>query len=151
MEDFIIRGNEGFIHIVSETIVNENMSGADLWVEFDGFVEIKCGNFYVEKSNIWFTFAEVNNFYLGLTKLMRELTGHLIFEDREKDLVFDVEFKRGSVFIKGTCHDGIYQGGYRSGNKLDFSISSDQSYFVETINQIKEKFIDKYVNIYEGN
>ncbi|WP_438491564.1 WapI family immunity protein [Paenibacillus sp. IHBB 3054] len=135
MHEFVVRGKKGcFVQItIEEAFDFPNMTSHFGGYDVRGIVEIKSGNYYV-KGQLWFSTGEVYQFYDQLIRCMADLDGVAALINSEVNLKLEVKFnKRGQVIIEGYFKEFAHEG-----NELIFEIESDQSFFVETLDGLKQ-------------
>lgn len=135
MNEFVIRGKQGcFIKITLDEVFGfPNMTSHAGGYDTRGTVEIKSGNFYV-KGQLWFSTGETYEFYNQLVRCWKNLDGVATFCNSEADLKIEVKFNnRGQVEIEGYFKEYAPRD-----NELRFKIESNQSFFVETLDGLKE-------------
>lgn len=135
MTQFRISGKNAWIIIkIKET--NIMLSKIDCFEAFDihGLIEIKSRSYFA-KGEISFTLADLYDLYKDLEHSYKNLQGiaHLCSYFPGELEVFIEFMKNGIVVIRGN-----YQEQYNYNNILNFTIDSDQSYFLETIQELKK-------------
>lgn len=136
---FVIKGKEGFIQIG----LNEVFGFPDMTSNFGGYdvqgrIEMKSGNYYVD-GELCFTTGEIYEFHEQLSRCYRELSGVATFWTSEANLKIKVIFnKLGQITIEGFFREKSHQE-----NELKFEMESDQTFFEETIKELK-KIVDYY-------
>ncbi|MFF2157180.1 hypothetical protein ACFVVQ_17970 [Paenibacillus chitinolyticus] len=135
VHEFVVRGKEGgFVKIIIEEVygfpkMTSHFGGYDA----KGTVEIKSGNYYV-KGELWFTTGEAFQFYSQLLRCWTDLDGVATFTNYETNLNLEVKFNnRGQCII-----EGYYKEFAHEDNELKFEIESNQSFFVETLDGLKQ-------------
>ncbi|MFB5193261.1 WapI family immunity protein [Alicyclobacillus fastidiosus] len=134
MNTFVLRAEKGcFIQVVLDEVLGfPNYTSPFGGYDVQGTVEIKSGSYYV-KGELWFTTAEVYEFYNQLLQCWADLNGTAVFWTCETSLKVEVTFNsRGQVTIEGCFKEFAHEE-----NELKFKIQSDQSFFVETIDGLK--------------
>ncbi|MCY9669211.1 hypothetical protein M5X11_30530 [Paenibacillus alginolyticus] len=132
---FFLRGNQGcFVRITFDEVfgfpkLTSPFGGYDV----RGTVEIKSGNYCV-KGELWFSTGEIYEFYNQLSRCFTELKGISSFCTTEANLKLEVAFgHRGQVVIEGYFKEFAHRD-----NELKFEIESNQSFFVETLDGLRE-------------
>lgn len=139
MNGFTIKGNQGFIRIELQNVMNfpkeiSHYGGYDT----EGVVEIKSGSYYV-LGKVWFTTGDVYAFYTQLDKCYRELKGKATFSNYETSLKLEVVCNHfGQVVLQGYFKEKALLE-----NELQFEIESDQSYLSSTLADLR-KIVDHY-------
>lgn len=102
MDDFIIKGKQGFIRIeLQEAFDFPKKTSCFGGYDARGIAEVKSGNYYV-LGDLWFTTGEVYQFYQQLDKCFQKLDGKAEFWNYESNLKVEIEFgKLGHLIIKG--------------------------------------------------
>lgn len=143
MCQFSISGYDGYVKLCINEVYGfpektSHYGGYDV----KGYIEIKSKGYYAS-GDIWFTTGEVFLFYEGLRKAYDDIKGESEFCTTDSGyLKVNVGFQdKGKVFIKG-----IYQETYSSDNELTFVINSDQSYFSDTLRNLK-MIVNEYGNL----
>lgn len=139
MNEFTIKGEQGFIRIELQNVIGfpeetSHFGGYDA----EGIVEIKSGNYYV-LGELWFTTADVYEFYKQLDNCYRELKGMAVFWNYETSLKLEVVFNHlGQVILQGYFKEKAHME-----NELQFEMESDQSFLTSTLEDLR-KFVDHY-------
>lgn len=141
MDEFIVGGKTGFVRIsVSEVYDYPDRLSPFGGYDVKGYIEIKSGNYHV-LGGLWFTTAEVYEFFEALQRNMDTLSGEALFETYESNLELSVIFKSlGHIRIKGR-----YIEVSSTENELIFGFDSDQSYMFSTLTELR-RFVEKYGN-----
>lgn len=140
MNEFIIKGKQGFIRIGLNEIYgfpNETsyLGGFDV----KGIVEIKSGSYFVKNAEIWFSTGQVYEFFTQLQKCYNNLKGFVTFSESENNLKINLSFNKfGQINIQGYFQEVAHHE-----NILQFEFESEQSYFVSTLHQLKD-IVDQY-------
>jgi hypothetical protein len=82
---------------------------------------------------------ELERLHSDLKECVDHLTGTVVFENMEADLLVKIVFqKRGNAEISGEAKPGIFprRDGDLGQGRLAFSFGSDQSYLAETVRQL---------------
>jgi hypothetical protein len=135
VHEFVVRGKEGsFIQIaLDEAFDFPNMTSHFGGYDARGIVEIKSGNYYI-KGELWFSTGEIYEFYNRLVRCFTDLQGVATFCTSEANLKLEVKFNnRGQVVIEGYFKEFAHEY-----NELKFEIESNQSFFVETLDGLKQ-------------
>jgi len=141
MNEFTIKGNQGFVRIKLQNVSGfpkdiSHFGGYDA----EGIVEIKSGNYYV-LGELWFTTGDVYEFYKQLDKCYCELKGMATFQNYETSLKLEVVFKElGQVVLQGYFIEKAYME-----NELQFEIESDQTFLSYTLEDLRT-FVGHYGN-----
>ncbi|WP_141638407.1 hypothetical protein [Leptospira weilii] len=137
--EFSIAGEQGFIKITIREVFGfpdetSYLGGYDC----NCFIEIKSKG-YNASGNFWCSTGILYDFYTELSIFYKKLEGTLEFKSPEYQLEFSLSFDNyGHFVIKGNYDEqGLGE------NSLIFSIESDQSYLVSTINSLR-KIVSKY-------
>ncbi|NPV90892.1 MAG: hypothetical protein HPY50_08975 [Firmicutes bacterium] len=133
---FGLNGTNGFIKIRIQELydIPHYTSGWDA----RGDVEIECDH-YKASGEIYFSTGQIDDFYQQLKKCQDIVKGTANFENYELNLKFTLTYdSSGHVSIEGS-----YQEYPHRKSKLYFEIDSDQSFFNETLKQLR-KIIKEY-------
>ncbi|GBG58439.1 hypothetical protein SPFL3102_02161 [Sporomusaceae bacterium FL31] len=107
-----------------------------------GNIEIQCGSKgrYSANGELYFSTGQVYTFYHQLNHAYENLSGKVVFiNEYDKTLEVKIEFDdKGRVLITGR-----YQEFTHENNVLIFEISSDQTYFFATIQELRT-IVKKY-------
>ncbi|WP_139997450.1 hypothetical protein [Paenibacillus paridis] len=140
MKGFVIRGKLGcYLQITLDELfgfpkTTSHFGGYDV----KGTVEIKSGSYFV-MGELWFSTGEIYLFYNQLVQCYKDLEGVAKFCSSETNLEFEIKFRnRGQVFIQGA-----YKEFESLDNELKFEIESNQSFYLETLEGLRE-----IVNLY---
>lgn len=143
MNEFVVRGKQGcFIRITLDEVfgfpkMTSHFGGYDA----KGAAEIKSGNYYV-KGEVWFSTGETYEFYNQLVQCWTDLDGVATFCTSEANLKLEVKFNnRGQVVIEGYFKEFADRD-----NELKFEIESNQSFFVESLDGLRE-IVNHYGNL----
>jgi len=140
MYEFFLRGNQGcFVSItIDEVFGFPNLTSHFGGYDVRGSVEIKSGNYYV-KGELWFSTGEIYEFYNQLARRFTDIKGVASFCTTEANLKLEVTFgHRGQVLIEGYFKEFAHKD-----NELKFEIESNQSFFEETLEGLRE-FVSDY-------
>ncbi|TCZ79319.1 hypothetical protein E0485_05495 [Paenibacillus albiflavus] len=135
MDYFLIKGEEKEQIKVS---LNEVYGFPDTTSPFGGYdvrwiVEITSGNYYTT-GELWYTTGEISLFYEGLLKAYKNCSGILQYITYETNLEISLEFiKLGKLEVKGR-----YKERFDKDNELIFCFETNQSYLIETIEQLQQ-------------
>ena len=129
-----IKGNNGkvIIEIVEVVSIKESdiYHGSDIWTN----IKITSGNFSGEGSGI-FSSLDIQSFYEELTSCYNKLFGSAkLIAYRDCDFELNLNFDK---YGKVTC-SGHFDESWESNNSLKFRYESDQTFFEETLSELKE-------------
>ncbi|MDH6371724.1 hypothetical protein M2444_003523 [Paenibacillus sp. PastF-3] len=140
MYEFVVRGKQGcYVNITLDEVfgypnATSHFGGYDV----RGTAELKSGNYYV-KGELWFSTGQTYEFYNQLARCYTDLMGIATFCNSEANLKIDINFNnRGQVVIEGYFKEFAHQD-----NELKFEIESNQSFFIETLDGLRE-IVDHY-------
>ena len=140
MFEFKIEGKEGYIELaILEVFGFPQNTSHNGGYDAKGYIKIKSRGYYAE-GEIWISTGEVYLLYEGLKSAYEKLEGKVEFYATDGNyLKVDIEFlERGNVSIKG-----VYEESYTYENELKFTIDSNQSYFEQTLRDLK-LIVDEY-------
>ncbi len=98
-------------------------------------LEISCSIYHLLTDKYFSSTGALLQFLENLNKCYKTLNGKCSYNVYlpENDLSFDMEFNQGKVTLNGKYRDDIMA----TANILYFQINSDQSYFIQVINDLK--------------
>ena len=132
---FTLEGYNGKIELyITEVFGFPNERSFNNSYDIRGRLIIETGCYKVDYDNYYFSTKTLGNFLVGLESCYESLSGIADYiDDYEQDLIINLEMKT-SGHAKVT---GSFQANLALGNKLKFEMETDQSYFIYTINDIR--------------
>ena len=134
MNGFCINGHDGFVEIKFDEVLGfpnttTYLGGYDV----RGNVNLKSKGF-TATGELWFSTGEIYHLYESLNKMYRTLEGVVEFSNADgRNLHLIIQFEKSGKFKIAA----VYQESYEVDNVLHIELISDQSFLVETLQQLK--------------